>query len=280
MSVGERPLAGRVALVTGAARGQGRSHALALAAAGASVALVDVPSGLSAVPYEVASATDLAEAADAVTTSGARAIGIEADVRSREAVRAAVKRTEAELGPVDVLVANAGICCTGPFVDVDEALWSESIDTNLGGVMWSMQAVVPGMVERGYGRIVATASMAARGGTPNLSAYSASKWGVLGLVKCLALEVAGTGVTVNAVCPATVETPMVLHEPNYRLFCPDVAEPTLDDAIERFQRMNPLHETWLQPEDVTREVMHLVLDRGLTTGLALELGLGGSASRV
>ena len=96
------------------------------------------------------------------------------------------------------------------------------LDTNLGGVMWAMQAVVPGMVERGSGRIVATASMAARGGSRNLSAYSASKWGVIGLVKCLALEVAGTGVTVNAVCPAAVETPMVLNDANYRLFCPDL----------------------------------------------------------
>ncbi len=274
------PLAGKVALVTGAARGQGRSHALALAAAGASVALVDVPSGLSSVPYEVASVDDLAGAVSAVATLGVGALGIQADVRSRDAVRAAVKQAESELGPVDVLVANAGICCTGPFADVDEALWAESIDTNLGGVMWSMQAVVAGMVERGYGRIVATASMAARGGTRNLSAYSASKWGVVGLVKCLALEVAGTGVTVNAVCPAAVETPMVLHDTNYRLFCPDLPNPTMEDAIARFRRMSPLGEPWLQPEDVSRSVMHLVLDRGLTSGLALELGLGGSASRV
>lgn len=275
-----RGLAGRVALVSGGARGQGRAHALALAEAGASVALVDVPSGLATVPYGLSTRDDLADAARAVGALGVGALAIEADVRRRDAVFAAVARTEAELGPVDVLVANAGICCTGPFVDVDEALWSESIDTNLGGVMWSMQAVVAGMVDRRFGRIVATASMAARGGTPNLSAYTASKWGVLGLVKCLALEVAGTGVTVNAVCPTTVETPMVLHDANYRLFCPDVAEPTLDDAMGRFRRMNPLGEVWLQPEDVTRAVMHLVLDRGITTGLAVELGLGGSAGRV
>lgn len=274
------PLAGRVALVTGGARGQGLAHASALAAAGAAVALVDVPSTMRTVPYATATSSDLTTAVAGLVESGARAIGIEADVRSRDDVFAAVQRTESELGPVDVLVANAGICCTGPFGEVDEALWAETIDTNLGGVMWSMQAVVGGMVERGYGRIVATASMAGRGGTQNLSAYSASKWGVIGLVKCLALETAGTGVTVNAVCPATVRTPMVLHDTNYRLFVPDKEHPTLEDAIGRFRRMSPLGETWLLPEDVAREVMHLVLDRGLTSGLAVELGLGGSASRV
>jgi NAD(P)-dependent dehydrogenase (short-subunit alcohol dehydrogenase family) len=273
----ERPLAGRVALVTGGARGQGRSHALALAAAGAAVALVDVPAPLASVRYELSGAADLEGAVAAVSALGSVAIGIQADVRSRDEIRAAVKQTEAELGPVDVLVANAGICSTGRFLDVDEAQWSETVDTNLGGVMWAMQAVVAGMVERGFGRIVATASMAGRGGNRNLSAYSASKWGVIGLVKCLALEVAGTGVTVNVVCPAAVETPMVLNDANYRLYCPDIAEPTMHDAIGRFRRMSPLGEAWMQPEDVSREVLHLVLDRGLTTGVAVELGLGGSA---
>lgn len=276
----EQPLAGRVALVTGAARGQGRSHALALARAGAAVALVDVPAPMASVPYDLAGAQDLDEAVEAVIAEGVRAVGYEADVRHRRDIQSAIAQAEVELGPIDVLVANAGICCTGPLVDVDEALWSETIDTNLGGVMWACQAVVPGMVERGYGRIVATASMAGRGGTRNLSAYSASKWGVIGLVKCLALEVAGTGVTVNAVCPAAVKTPMVLHDTNYRLFCPDIEEPTMDDAIGRFQRMSPLGEAWLEPEDVSREVLHLLLDRGVTTGLAVELGLGGSANRV
>jgi NAD(P)-dependent dehydrogenase (short-subunit alcohol dehydrogenase family) len=276
----ERPLAGRVALVTGGARGQGQAHATALAAAGAAVALVDVPAPMASVPYPTATSADLAAAVAALVAGGAAAIGIEADVRSRDDVRAAVARTEAELGPVDVLVANAGICCTGPFADVDEALWSETIDTNLGGVMWAMQAVVGGMVDRGWGRIVATASMAGRGGTRNLSAYSASKWGVIGLVKCLALETAGTGVTVNAVCPAAVRTPMVLHDTNYQLFVPEKEHPTMEDAIERFRRMSPLGEAWLEADDVAREVLHLVLDRGLTSGLAVELGLGGSALRV
>jgi NAD(P)-dependent dehydrogenase (short-subunit alcohol dehydrogenase family) len=276
----ERPLAGRVALVTGGARGQGRSHSVALARAGAAVALVDVPGPMASVPYDLAVERDLDEAVESVIAEGVRAIGLEADVRSRRDIRSAIAQAEAELGPIDVLIANAGICCTGPLVDVDEALWSETIDTNLGGVLWAIQAVVPGMVERGYGRIVATASMAGRGGTRNLSAYSASKWGVIGLVKCAALEVAGTGVTVNAVCPAAVKTPMVLHDTNYRLFCPDIEEPTMDDAIGRFRRMSPLGEAWLEPEDVSREVLHLVLDRGLTTGLAVELGLGGSANRV
>jgi len=276
----DQPLAGRVALVTGGARGQGRAHAAALAAAGAAVAVVDVPAPMATVPYATSTPADLAEAVSGLVAGGARAIGIEADVRSRDDVQAAVKQTEAELGPVDVLVANAGICCTGPFADVDQALWSETIDTNLGGVMWAMQAVVGGMVERGYGRIVATASMAGRGGTRNLSAYSASKWGVIGLVKCLALETAGTGVTVNAVCPAAVRTPMVLHDANYQLFVPEKEHPTMEDAIERFRRMSPLGEAWLEADDVAREVLHLVLDRGLTSGLAVELALGGSALRV
>ena len=276
-STASERLAGRVALVTGGARGQGFAHAAALAAEGAAVALVDAPQAFRTVPYAVADAERLDSAVAELRMSGTKTVGVIADVRDRAAITAAVAEAEAALGPVDILVANAGICAPAAIGDIDETAWSETVDTNLAGVLWSIQAVMPGMRERGFGRIVATSSMAGRGGMATLAHYSAAKWGVIGLVKCAALELAGTGVTVNAVCPTTVRTEMVTHRANYQLFCPDRDDPTIDDARERFGRMNPLGEPWLEPGDVAREVVHLACDRGITTGTVVELGLGQSA---
>ena len=277
-SIPSERLAGRVALVTGGARGQGLAHAAALAAEGAAVAIVDAPEAYKTVPYAVADRERLDAAVAELGGAGTKAVGIVADVRSRTAVAAAVAETEAALGPVDILVANAGVCAPAAIGEIDEAAWSETVDTNLAGVLWSIQAVIPGMRERGFGRIVATSSMAGRGGMANLAHYSAAKWGVIGLVKCAALELAGSGVTVNAICPTTVGTEMVTHRANYQLFVPDRDDPTIDDARERFGRMNPLGVPWLEPEDVAREVVHLACDRGITTGTVVELGLGQSST--
>jgi SDR family mycofactocin-dependent oxidoreductase len=261
-------LEGRVALITGAARGQGRSHALALAGEGADIAACDVPAPMSSLTYPLATKEDLQRTADLVEGAGRRALALPLDVRDAGQVEAAVTRTVEELGRVDVVVANAGVVSTGPLEEVSDAAWEEMIATNLTGVFHTLRAVVPVMRRQRFGRIVVTSSMGGRMGIPQLSAYIASKWGVIGMAKSLALEVAKEGITVNVVCPCTVQTPMVQPDPD--------APPT-DELIRRFARANPIPEPWIQAEDVTRAVMYLVTDPGVVSGSVLEISLGSSA---
>jgi NAD(P)-dependent dehydrogenase (short-subunit alcohol dehydrogenase family) len=153
------------------------------------------------------------------------------------------------------------------------------IETNLGGTFKSMRAVLPQMVKQGYGRVVVTGSMSGRSGNNNLAHYCASKFGLVGLVKTFALEVAELGITANVVCPSTTGTPMV-HNPNtFRLFYPEKEDPTLDEVGPRFAALNPLKVPWLEPETVSRAVLYLVTDEGFITGSTLEIGLGLSAMK-
>jgi NAD(P)-dependent dehydrogenase (short-subunit alcohol dehydrogenase family) len=231
--------------------------------------------------YPLATPADLDETVKLITASGGTALGLPLDVRDPRAVDEAVTTTLQEFGRVDILVANAGIAVTGPLVEVTDDAWRELVDTNLTGVFNCLRAVIPPMRERRYGRVVVTSSMGGRMGVPNLAAYSATKWGVIGMAKSLALEVAKEGITVNVVCPCTVETPMVLNSSMYSVFAPDIAvgeaaEPD-ERVLERFRRVNPIPQPWIAPEDVTRAVMHLVTDPGVLTGSVMEIGLGSSA---
>jgi NAD(P)-dependent dehydrogenase (short-subunit alcohol dehydrogenase family) len=136
-------------------------------------------------------------------------VAVTTDVSKAEDVRALFQRAAAELGPVDVLVNNAGVAPSALLARTSDAQWRQAIETNLSGCFYAMREALPGMAERGWGRVVNVASIAARTGAPYISAYAASKHGVLGLTRCAALEVAAKGVTVNAVCPGYVDTPMV-----------------------------------------------------------------------
>jgi SDR family mycofactocin-dependent oxidoreductase len=261
-------LEGRVALITGAARGQGRSHAVALAAEGADIVACDVPRPMTTLTYPLAGEDDLRMTAKLVEGHGRRCLAIPLDVRDRGAVDAAVQRTVDELGRLDIALASAGVVSTGPLVDVSEEAWEELVETNLTGVFHTLRAVIPVMRAQQFGRIVVTSSMAGRTGIPNLAAYGATKWGVIGLAKSLALEVAKEGITVNVVCPTTTQTPMVQPDPDQRV---------PDDVVRQFLRGNPIPQPWLQPEDVTRAVLHLVTDPGVVTGAVYEIALGSSA---
>jgi SDR family mycofactocin-dependent oxidoreductase len=270
-------LDGRVALVTGAARGQGRAHSLALAGEGATVVALDVPRPMASLPYPLATQEDLDETVRLVEKTGATCVGMAVDVRDASAVDDAVQRTLGELGRLDILVANAGIATQSRLWEVTDEAWDEMVATNLTGVFHCLRAAIPPMREQRFGRIVVTASMGGRMGIPNIAHYNATKWGVIGMAKSLALEVATEGITVNVVCPCTVGTPMVLNDEMYRLFAPDIPDPTPEDVHDRFRRVNPIPEPWLAPEDVSRAVLHLVTDRGVVTGSVLEIGLGSSA---
>lgn len=271
-------LAGRVALVTGGGRGQGRAHAVALAASGvAAVVVCDVPGPIPAAPYPLAGADDLAETVRLVGVHGAKCVPVEIDVSAPGAVDAAVADAVRRFGRLDVVVANAGIAISGRLEDTDDAAWDALVAVNLTGVFRTLRASLPVMRAQSFGRVVVTSSMGGRMGIPNLAAYNATKWGVIGMAKSAALELAGTGVTVNVVCPCTVATPMVLHEDTYKLFAPDLDARLSPEVERRFRKANPIPEPWILSEDVARAVMYLVNDPGVLTGAVLEIGLGSSA---
>ena len=261
-------LDGKVALVTGAARGQGRSHALALAAEGADIVAWDVPKPMSSLTYPLATSEDLTLTAAMVAGTGRRCLAVPIDVRESAEVNAGVEQILEQFGRLDVALANAGIVSTGALVDVTDTEWNELVATNLTGVFNTLRAALPPMRPRRWGRVVVTASMGARMGIKGQSAYNATKWGVIGMAKSAALEVAGEGITVNIVCPTTVRTPMVQ---------PDPEREVSEEMVRQFTRVNPIPKPWIEAEDVTRAVMYLVLDPGVLTGTIMEVSLGSSA---
>lgn len=261
-------LDGRVAFITGGARGQGRAHALALAAAGADIVVGDVPAPVANLSYPLGTEAELRDTAKLVEKLGRRCLPITLDVRDPARVSAAVELTLAELGSLDIVVANAGIVSTGRLEDVSDQVWQQLVATNLTGTFHTLRAAIPAMRRQRYGRIVVTSSMGGRMGIPELAAYNATKWGVIGLAKSLALEVSKEGITVNVVCPTTTQTPMVQ---------PTGSDDVPDDLVRRMMKGNPIPLPWLQPEDVSRAVVYLVTDPGVITGSVLEIGLGSSA---
>ncbi|MEE3064269.1 MAG: mycofactocin-coupled SDR family oxidoreductase [Actinomycetota bacterium] len=261
-------LDGRVALITGGARGQGRSHALALAAAGADIVVADAPEAMAELTYPLGTEEDLEQTTKLVEELGRRCLPLTLDVRDSAAVGAAIMQIVADMGSLDIVVANAGIVSTGLLEDVSDVVWQQLIDTNLTGTFHTLRAAIPVMRQQRFGRIVVTSSMGGRMGIPELAAYNATKWGVIGLAKSAALEVAKEGITINVICPTTVQTPMVQ---------PAGSDDIPDDLVRRMMRANPIPQPWLQPEDVSRGVLYLVTDPGVITGSVLEIGLGGSA---
>lgn len=261
-------LDGRVALITGGARGQGRAHAQALAAAGADVVVADAPGPMQDLTYPLGTEDDLQVTAKLVEEHGRRCLPLTVDVRDSTQVRAAVEQTVKDMGSLDIVVANAGVVSTGPLEEVSDQMWQQLVDTNLTGVFHTLRAAIPVMRRQRFGRIVVTSSMGGRMGIPDLAAYNATKWGVIGLAKSLALEVAKEGITVNVICPTTTRTPMVQ---------PEGADDVPDDLVRRMMKGNPIPQPWIEPEDVSRGLLYLVTDRGVVTGSVLEVGLGGSA---
>lgn len=212
---GEMPeLSGRVALVTGAGRGQGRSHAVGLAAAGADVAICDVCAPISGVPYDLASEDDLTATRGLVESEGRRCVSAVADVRDAVALERFSREAVARLGRIDVLVANAGVAGVGAPLDIAAEEWNAMLDVNLTGVWNSVRAVVPHMIRGGEGgSIIITSSIAALQAMGGTAHYAASKAGVIGLTRALAKDLGQYSIRVNTVAPSVVETPMVMDNP-------------------------------------------------------------------
>jgi SDR family mycofactocin-dependent oxidoreductase len=267
---------GRVALITGAARGMGRSHAIALARRGADVVLCDACADMPTVGYPLATKEDLAVTARMIEDVGRTAVTFTVDVRDRSALDRIVEAVRGRFDRLDILVANAGISSATPVLGGNPAVWDDVIATNLTGVYNSIRAVAPVMASQRWGRIVATASMLGRSSSPTQAAYVASKWGVIGLVKAAAQDLAARGITVNAVAPGNVDTPMVRNDTLFRTVRPDLENPTAEDAAAALQMLHVQPVPWIAAEEVTDAVLFL-LGAEHITGSVIDVNAGASA---
>jgi len=267
----------KVAFITGAARGQGRAHAVRLAQEGANVIAVDLCGEIDTVRgrYPLPGEADLDQTATLVREAGGEIITGIADVRDLPALRKAFEAGLDRFGQVDVICANAGIFTPGgPSWEQEENLWQETIDINLLGVWRTVKVAVPAMIEAGRGgSVVLTSSTAGLKGTPNVSHYSSSKHGVVGLMRALANELAPHRIRVNSVHPTSVNTPMIRNDGTYRLMTG--GEPDLDAALPVFTSINAIPVPWVEPEDVSNAVLWLASDEArFVTGNTLTVDAG------
>jgi SDR family mycofactocin-dependent oxidoreductase len=270
---------GKVVLITGGARGQGRSHALAFAERGADVAIVDACADMATVPYGLASLADLEQTRKDVEAFDRRCVAIQGDVRNAQTMKDAVASVTAELGSLDILIANAGVASYHRVDVLPDEAWRTVIDINLTGVFHAVSAAAPVMARQGRGRIIATSSTMGRMGSRNASHYSASKWGVIGFIKSVALDLASQGVTANVVAPVAVNTPLIQNEAVYRLFCPELENPTWEDAAPRFAALTPIGVPHIECSDVTHAMLFLASDEArYITGAVLDVTAGKSGA--
>jgi (+)-trans-carveol dehydrogenase len=270
---------GKVAFITGAARGQGRAHAVRLAQEGADIIAVDICKKIDTVDLIAASTPeDLAETADLVKGHNRRIYTAEVDVRDYDALKAAVDTGVEQLGRLDIIVANAGIGNGGQTLDkTSEVDWTAMIDVNLGGVWKTVKAGVPHLLAGGRGgSIILTSSVGGLKAYPHTGHYVAAKHGVVGLMRTFAVELGAQNIRVNSVHPTNVNTPLFMNEPTMRLFRPDLENPGPEDMNVVGQLMHTLPIGWVEPEDIANAVLFLASDEArYITGVTLPVD-GGS----
>jgi len=280
-------LTGRVAVVTGAARGIGREAAVALAGRGASVAGIDIAGPVSPIlDFAPATADDLAWTGNAVREAGGQWLQAIADQRDIGAVRSAAALIERELGGVDIIFANAGIQAFKPILEMDDPDWHDQIDVNLNGTANVLRVFAPLLVKRGGGRIIITSSTQGEHGTKFGAAYSASKWGLIGLMKSAALELGSHGITVNAVIPGLIDTALTRHEDRYaQAISSGGQQPTgeveqdQETARKLLAAKSPLGVPWIDPADVAPVVAFLASDEArMVSGASFAVTAGDSAN--
>jgi len=268
---------GKVAFITGAARGQGRSHAIRLAQEGADIIAIDIAEEVPESGLPAATEEDLAETVRQVEALDRRIVATKADVRDVDAIRKVVDDGVAELGRLDIVSANAGIA-SPPYdaQDIPEHVWQTMIDINLTGVWHSAKVAIPHLIEQGTGgAIILTSSAAGLQPYSNIAHYVSAKHGVVGLMRALALELAPHNIRVNSLHPTQVDTPMIMNDNTYKLFRPDLDNPTREDFEPASQEMNALPIPWVEAVDISNAVLFLASDEArYITGVPLPIDAG------
>jgi NAD(P)-dependent dehydrogenase (short-subunit alcohol dehydrogenase family) len=280
-------LAGKVALVTGAARGIGRAIAVEFAANGADVIALDICGFVSpASNAEPASRKDLDETVRQIQSFGRKGEAVQADIRDIGALRKVADKIVADRGRIDVVVADAAIQRWKPLLEMEDSDWRDVIENNLNGTANTIRAFAPQLVKQNKGRIIVLSSMQGKHGAANAASYSASKWGILGLMKSAAMELGKHNITVNAILPGLVDTPLTRYQARFRNSAGESlpnppADPTAQQAWDIRAPTVPLKVGWLQPDDISPIAVFLASDASaMATGAEFEITGGDSAKDV
>jgi SDR family mycofactocin-dependent oxidoreductase len=268
-------LDGKVAMITGGSRGQGRAHAVTCAREGADVIIVDIAEQMGTVTYQMATQADLDETVSQVEAYDKRALAVKADVRSQPQLDEAVARGIAELGKIDILIANAGIWTRAPFWELSEDQWDEMIGVNLTGVWKSAKAVTPHMIGRQSGSIVITSSTNGLEAGPNYAHYVAAKHGVIGLMKNIALELAQYGIRCNSINPGAIKTPMTDQQGAWDMYAghPGGTETDMVEAGYHFGALKGT--TFMPPQVIADTALYLNSDlAAAVTGVTIPVDAG------
>ena len=269
---------GKVAFISGIARGQGRSHALALAKEGADIIGFDLCDDIEHVGYPLARESDLAETIRLVEEAGGRIVAARADSRDFDAVDEVLRQGLDKFGRVDIAVPNAGVVSYSPIWEWSAEQFRNVLDTNLVGVWHVVKAVMPHIIAAGNGgSLIFTGSVASLKGCPNIGAYEISKHGVVGLMRLVAMEGAPHNIRSNIICPTNVRTGMIDNAQTIGLFVPDNPNATLDDAAPAFATMNMLPVPWISAQDISNGVVFLASDEArYITSVVLPIDAGSS----
>ena len=270
-------LQGKVAFISGAARGQGRAHAVRMAEEGADIIAFDAAGPVPSQGAPAASVADLDETVRQVEKLDRRIVAHRADASDLDAVIAVLNQGLTEFGRIDIVVANAGVQGNpAPIAQTSAEEWQAVLATNLTGVFNTVRAAVPHLIEGGRGGSISlvSSSIALRA-QPGLGPYGSAKTGVIGLMRALALELGEHSIRVNSIHPTTVNTPMLLNDINFRLFRPDLENPQLEDVVPVYRTLNVLPVPWVEAEDIANAVIFLASDEGrYITGVALPVDAG------
>ncbi len=280
-------LNGKVAVVTGAARGIGRAIAVEMAANGADVVALDIAGPVSTASNAVpATSAELDETVRQIRAYGRRGEAIRADIRDMPALRGVADHVDQTYGKIDIVVANAAIQRWVPLMEMEDADWNDVIDNNLNGTANTVRAFAPKMIARRKGRLILLSSMQGKHGTKDAASYSASKWGILGLMKSAALELGPYNITVNALIPGLVDTALTRYDKRLSETIGETgrkapAHPTPQEAWDIRAPTVPLRVGWLQPDDISPAAVFLASDAAnMVTGAEYEVTGGDSAKDI